>query len=192
MTEFQQKSCVLIKSFLDPQSVQTVSRYMEYAITGDAYNCPEDTWSKYSRYADPLIETILYNSKAEVEQITGLSLNPTYSFSRVYVKNDVMPKHVDRPSCEVSLTVNVATVGEKWPIWMQVPGQDPVSITLEPGDAVVYKGCEVQHWRETAVNTEITAQFMLHYVNKNGPFAGYKFDARPKLGLPTSSRLRSI
>lgn len=192
MTKFQEKSCVLIKGFLDPQSTQTVSRYMEYAVNNNTYNETIDCWSRYQRYADPLMETILYNSKEEVENITGLLLDPTYSYSRVYVKNEQMSKHVDRPSCEVSLTVNVATIGEKWPIWMHVPGQEPISMTLEPGDAVVYKGCEVQHWREPAVNTELTAQFMLHYVNKNGPFASYKFDARPKLGMPISSRLRSI
>jgi len=192
MTEFQQKSCVLVKGFLNPQFVQTVSRYMEYAVKGETYTHPKNGWSKYARYADPLMETILYNSKEEVENITGISLDPTYSFSRVYVKNDSMPKHVDRPSCEISLTVNVATVGASWPIWMQVPGQEPVSMTLEPGDAVVYKGCEVQHWREPAVNTEIMAQFMLHYVNKNGPNASYKFDTRPGLGMALSSKLRSI
>jgi len=103
-----------------------------------------------------------------------------------------MPKHTDRPPCEISITVNVATKGELWPIWMEVSGQEPVSILLESGDAVVYKGCEVKHWREKALNTEITAQFMLHYVDKNGPNAAYKFDTRPGLGMPTSSRLRSI
>lgn len=192
MTEFQQKSCILVKGFIDPQAVQTLSRYMEYAVKNNEYNKLSDRWSKYARYADPLMETVLYNSKEEVEHITGLELDPTYAYARVYVKGDEMPKHTDRPSCEISITVNVATKGELWPIWMQVPGQEPISMVLEPGDAVVYKGCEVPHWREKAVNTDVTAQFMLHYVDKNGPSAGYKFDTRPSLGMPISSRLRSI
>ena len=55
---------------------------------------------------------------------------------------------------------------------------------LEPGDAVVYKGCEVVHWRGESVDTEVTAQFMLHYVDQNGPYAKFKFDTRSRLGIP--------
>jgi hypothetical protein len=71
---------------------------------------------------------------------------------------------------------------------MQVPGKEPVSYTLEPGDAVVYKGCEVTHWREKAVDTELNAQFMLHYVDQNGPNAKFKWDSRPSLGLPITTK----
>ena len=155
-------------------------------------NSVTDRWSKHAKYADPLMETILYNSKESVEEITGMALDPTYAYARVYFKNDEMPKHTDRHSCEISLTVNVATVGKKWPIWIHVSGQEPIAIALEPGDAIVYKGCEVSHWREKAVDMDITAQFMLHYVDKNGPYAKYKYDARPGLGMPISSRLWSF
>lgn len=184
MTEFQEKSYTVIKGFLDPQSVQTVSRYMEYAVKNGAYAKLSDGFSTYAKYADPLIETILYNSKEEIEKITGSVLHPTYSFARVYVRENELLPHTDRPSCEISVTVNVATVGKVWPIWMQVSGQHPVSFKLEPGDAVVYKGCEVKHWREKAVDTQINAQFMLHYVDQDGPHAAFKFDKRTSLGVP--------
>ena len=191
MTEFQKNSCVLVKGFIDPQSVQTISRYMEYSLKNNQYDRVSDNYSKFARYADPLMETILYNSKEEVETITGLSLEPTYAYARVYIKGDELPAHTDRPACEISLTVNIATVGKNWPIWMEVSGHAPISMLLEPGDAVVYKGCEVKHWREKAMDTELTAQFMLHYVDKNGPFTAYKWDTRPSLGYPTTAKMRS-
>lgn len=189
MTEFEQNSCVLVKGFIDPLSIQTVSRYMEYALKQNAMrrDVTADV-SSYARYADPLTETILQNSLEHMEEITGKSLYPTYSFSRVYVKGDVLKPHVDRPSCEVSVTVHVATSGEQWPIWMKVRGKEPVSFVLESGDAVVYKGCEVTHWRDVADKTEVNAQFMLHYVDQNGPHASYKFDKRPELGMASSAR----
>lgn len=189
MTEFERNSCVLVKGFIDPQGIQTVSRYMEYAFKQNALLREEDEAIKsYARYADPLTETILYSSLEHMEEITGKKLHPTYSYSRVYVKGDVLKPHVDRPSCEVSVTVHVATNGEPWPIWMKVRGKEPMSFTLEPGDAVVYKGCEVTHWRGVADKTEVNVQFMLHYVDQNGPNANYKFDTRPSLGLRQNSR----
>ena len=190
MTEFEKNSCVIVKGFLDPQGVQTVSRYMEYAFKqgGLKKDDTDPVAPSYARYADPLTETILYASLDHMETITGKKLHPTYSYSRVYLKGDVLNPHVDRPSCEVSVTVQVATNGEFWPIWMKVRGKEPVSFTLEPGDAVVYKGCEVTHWRDVADKTDVTVQFMLHYVDQDGPNANYKFDTRPSLGLLQNSR----
>jgi len=187
MTDFKTDSCVLLKSFLDPTGVNTVSRYMEYAVRQNCFKTDGKT-STYSRYADPLIETILYNSCAELEQVTELSLYPTYSYARVYLQGDKLEPHVDRPSCEISVSVHVATQGEAWPIWMKVVGKEPVSFILEPGDAVVYKGCEVTHWREEAVDTKLNAQFMLHYVDKSGPHAEYKWDKRFGIGSLITTR----
>jgi alkylated DNA repair dioxygenase AlkB len=184
MTDFDKAGCVLIKGFLDPQAIQTVSKYMEYALNqGFMDRVKKDVATSYARYADPLTEVILENSLSHVEEITGKKLFPTYSFSRVYVEGDVLYPHIDRESCEISVTVHVATVGKPWHIWMKPRGVEPMSFTLEPGDAVVYKGREVAHWREKAVDTDLSAQFMLHYVDQNGPYAGFKLDKRASLGV---------
>lgn len=194
MTDFQKNSCVIVKNFIDPVTVATISQYMENKVHLNEWHrrgndfTYNDAPSELSHYADPLIEALLQQSVPAVEEITGLELYPTYSFSRVYVKGDQLTPHVDRPSCEISATVNVATVGKPWPIWMKVPGKDPISIEMGPGDAVFYKGCEVTHWRDKMEETEVNVQFMMHFVDKNGPNASYKWDNRPSLGHPSSTR----
>lgn len=178
-----------IRNFMSPEDTSVVSRYMEYALKGGLYtNRGEGTEpsfnnpSQYARYADPLMEVILLNSKGAVEDIVGCELLPTYSYSRVYIEGDELERHLDRPSCEYSVTVNVACEGEPWPIWMQNRDGDPSKIILNPGDAVVYKGCDIHHWRNKMVHARVNAQFMLHYVDKNGPFADYQWDKRSGLG----------
>jgi hypothetical protein len=64
----------------------------------------------------------------------------------------------------------------------------PHAYTLNAGDAVVYKGCEAKHWRETFKSDQLNVQFMLHYVDKFGPHAGWKFDTRPNTGFPSETR----
>jgi len=186
--DFAQAKCKLLKGFLDVQSVQTISKYMEHSLRQNRQDSTDDESSLYKTYADPLIEVVLENVKDDVQLATGLDLIPTYSYSRVYVQGDELKPHVDRPSCEVSVTVHVATKGAPWPIWMKVPGKEPQMYVLEPGDAVVYRGCEVVHWREKAIETEVNAQFMLHYVDANGPYTAFKWDKRPSIGLPANSR----
>ena len=107
---------------------------------------------------------------------------------RVYQPGEELAPHVDRPSCEISVTVNVASKGTPSPIWMHYKDNEPHAYTLNPGDAVVYKGCEAKHWRKPFKADQLNVQFMLHYVDKNGPHAGRKFDARPNLGFPSDMR----
>ena len=187
MNEFQRKGYMIVKGFFEPQAVSTISRYLEYKYKrypeiNDAANGLDES-STVAWYADPLIETILYNSTTEIEEITGLKLFPSYSYARIYLKGDELKPHIDRPACEISLTCQVATVGKSWPIHMQIPGKEPTVHHLEPGDVCIYKGCEVTHWRDKAVDTNINVQFMLHYTNKNGPNASHKYDGRLSLGL---------
>ena len=194
MTDFEKNKCTVVRNFIDPLTIATISQYMENKVRLKQWDIRKESFtyndspSQLSCYADPLIETLLQQCVPVVEEITGLDLYPTYSYSRVYLKGDELTPHVDRPSCEISVTVNVATVGKPWPIWMKVPGEEPIKIEMSPGDAVFYKGCEVTHWRDKMQDTDINVQFMLHFVNKNGPNASYKWDKRPNLGYLSLTR----
>lgn len=185
MTNFNDDGYVVVKNFLDPQSVATISQYLENSMNRypenyqTGYSDVSD--NKISWYADPLIQVVLKNSLHDVEEITNLQLFPSHSFTRIYQKGDELRPHVDRGECEISVTCHIATKGNPWPIYMKAHGKEPVIHYLAPGDACVYKGCEVVHWRNKAVDTDINVQIMLHYVNKNGPYADRKFDNRESL-----------
>jgi hypothetical protein len=144
--------------------------------------------SKLFYYADPLIEALMLACKAGVEEITGKELLPTYSYSRVYQPGEELVPHVDRPSCEISVTVNIATKGELSPIYMQYEDNPVEEHFLSPGDAVVYKGCEAKHWRKPLTPNQLNVQFMLHYVDKNGPKIEYAKDKRSAYGMSDKTR----
>lgn len=187
MTNFATDGIQILRGFLGFMEVNTMAQYMENRkkiSTGER----TDPVSKYSFYADPLTEVILVNALTNVEELTGKELYPAYSYARIYTRGDELKPHVDRPSCEISLTCNVSIDGEPWSIWCQAPGKAPVECVLHPGDAVLYMGCVINHWRKPLEHADYNAQFMLHYVDKNGPYADYKWDRRPSLGLPFSSR----
>lgn len=187
--QFEKYGCVLVEGFLDLLTVQTISMYMENKIRRNEWEMKEaDPVTKLSYYGDPLIETVLQASLPLVAETCGKELNPTYSYMRVYQPGEELEPHVDRPSCEISVTVNVASKGTPSPIWMHYKDNEPHAYTLNPGDAVVYKGCEAKHWRAPLKADQLNVQFMLHYVNKNGPHARCKFDTRPNLGFPSKAR----
>ena len=133
-----------------------------------------------SCYADPFMEALLEALIPRVNAMTGLGVKPTYSYFRVYKKGDVLLRHTDRPSCEVSLTLNLGQgAGPSWPIWTAKDNQTR-SLVLDPGDALLYKGLEVAHWREQ-FEGERLAQVFLHYVDERGPHSEWAYDKRGAL-----------
>ena len=131
----------------------------------------------YSHYADPVMETLLMKVLPVMKRETDLDLIPTYSYARIYKQGDILKRHKDRPSCEISTTIHLG--GTKWPIFI-----DDTKVLLEVGDMLVYSGCELEHWREP-LEGNTCAQVFLHYNHVNGPFAEKnRFDKRPMLGIP--------
>jgi hypothetical protein len=111
------------------------------------------------------------------EELTDLRLFPTYSYFRVYKRGDILVRHTDRPSCEISVTLCLGYEADRpWPILLDGP-ERVSAIELTPGDALLYRGIECTHWREP-MEGERAAQAFLHYVDQNGPYAEWKFDKR--------------
>ena len=152
----------------------------------------------YAHYADMAMETILDVLTPKMSKLTKLNLTPTYSYARIYKYGDILHRHKDRPSCEISGTMNLG--GDDWPIYLEPDpkkgGEKPgvgyvsdntkgVRVDLKPGDMLVYSGCELEHWREKFKGKECV-QVFLHYNNRKTPGAkDNMFDKRPHLGLPS-------
>ena len=140
----------------------------------------------YSHYADIAMETLMLKCQPAMEKITQLKLTPAYSFARIYKNGDVLKKHKDRFSCEISTTMNLG--GDPWPIYLEPSGKEGlkgIKVDLKPGDMLVYRGCELEHWRNKFKGTECI-QVFLHYNNNKTPGAKEnRFDRRPHLGLPS-------
>ena len=108
----------------------------------------------YSHYADMVMETLLMKVLPRMQEETGLQLIPTYSYARAYKKGDELKRHKDRPSCEISTTINLG--GDPWPIFIDGTGANSVideyknihkpnapkgtKVLLEVGYMLVYSG----------------------------------------------------
>ena len=167
-------------------------------ILGHYEGNDEQIPNTYSQYGNIAMETLMLKCQPEMEKVTGLKLYPAYTYARIYKKGDILKRHKDRFSCEISTTMNLG--GDDWPIYLEPdpkkggvkPGVGYVSdntkgvkVDLKPGDMLVYSGCELEHWREKFKGKECV-QVFLHYNNRKTPGAkDNMFDKRPHLGLPS-------
>ena len=140
----------------------------------------------YSVYGDTFMETLMMKVLPVMEKHTELKLLPTYTYTRAYKKGDILHRHKDRPSCQISTTLHLG--GNQWPIFIDPTGGDNVptgsQVDLKVGDMLVYSGCELEHWRE-AFKGNVCVQTFLHYNDADGRFGKENiFDKRPMLGIP--------
>ena len=168
-----------VASFLFDQKY--VSPFTEYWGVWNDHQAP----NTYSHYSDVAMETLLESLRVKMEKETGYKLNETYSYARIYKTGDVLARHKDRYSCEVSTTLNLG--GDPWPIYLDPTGkkgQAGIKVELEPGDMLIYSGCDLEHWREEFTGKNC-GQVFLHYNDaKKKTAKTNKFDGRPFLGLP--------
>jgi hypothetical protein len=145
----------------------------------------EQVPNTYSHYADLVMETLLLGLIPRMEKETGFKVYPTYSYARIYKNGDVLHRHSDRFSCEISTTLNLG--GDPWPIYLEPSGKKDMAglrIDLQPGDMLIYRGCDLEHWRE-AFEGQNCGQVFLHYNSQKSKDAERnKFDGRPMIGLP--------
>jgi len=155
-------------------------------IYGHYENENEQVPNTYCHYSDVAMETLLIKCQPGMEKATGLKLYPAYTYARIYKKGDILKRHKDRFSCEISTTMNLG--GDDWPIYLEPSGEvgkKGTKVNLKPGDMLVYRGCDLEHWRKP-FQGEVCYQVFLHYNNVKTPGAKHNmFDKRRHLGLPS-------
>ena len=152
----------------------------------------------YAKYADRFMEVLLVQTIDVMQKKTRLKLVPTYSYTRLYRTGNILNRHKDRPSCEISTTLCLG--GDNWPIYLDPTGENTVvdeykgiikpgapvgvEVNLKPGDMLIYSGCDLEHWRKP-FEGKLCGQVFLHYNHADGQFAKSNlYDKRPLLGIP--------
>lgn len=200
---FETNRYVHLEGFLDKKNCEELTHALKNEIKDRGWNdiqCPKSKSIRDSMTFDKLLVDLL----PYFEQASGLKLLPTYAYARLYEPGEILRIHRDRPSCEISATVTLGFDGDVWPIYIGKPSDIPTEcsridetdntiyadnvseIKMEVGDAMLYRGCEMYHWRDEYKEGKWQAQVFLHYVDANGPHKEWIYDKRGKLNLPVT------
>ncbi|HSF95844.1 MAG TPA: hypothetical protein VLA52_12535, partial [Thermohalobaculum sp.] len=99
-------------------------------------------------YAPAVTEFLLGKFAPAVEQAIGCRVFPTYSYLRIYKAGSRLARHTDRAACEFTLSLALGCDSPRpWPIGLET-AEGARSFTLAPGDALLFRGCELSHWRD--------------------------------------------
>lgn len=166
---------LIVRNFISKEEANNLAEEFLIAIKNNAgisdWLCPSSpAIYNFIPYVRILIKKI-----SEIESLIEEEILPTYAYGRIYRTNDILPRHEDHERCEISLTLNLQTIGEPWEIWIKTPNKEEVSVELNAGDAMLYLGCDAEHWRNP-FNGESCIQAFLHYVLSHGPKSHFALD----------------
>lgn len=177
---FEQNNYVILKDALTKEKAADLTKYMfdlyEQGKLVKDDQCPLSD----AIYGDPVFDDILQKFAKPIGDAVGKTLLPTYTYARIYRPGEILKRHKDRPSCEISATMTLGFDSKPiWPIFFNEEKEIPIS--LDVGELAVYKGCEIVHWR-TQFKGQWHVQVFLHYVDANGPYKDHHKDGRTEFG----------
>ena len=178
-------SIISVKNILNPVYLQQPIPWergkLDYVGPGLVEHTPEESQvnGSLARYNFPYFKHLHYDLKNKLEVILGEPLFPTYYYDRFYFKGNELSKHKDRPACEVSISVHCSTnLDYDWPIWFTDYEGNDIPLITKPGDGVIYKGCDLVHWRDPMKGNHKSYyhQIFFHFVRRNGPHVEHAYD----------------
>ena len=178
---FESNGYVVVKQFISKLMCDYIDENIKLLEAASSFDYGDTQVEKAFSAASPTItETLLDVVTPILSHQINCELYPTYSYLRIYMNGAVLEKHTDRNSCEVSATIPLSYDSPAiWPLFLET-SERGIRVELEPGDALIYKGIELPHWREPFAG-ERQVQVFLHYVRKDGEYSDFRFDKRPHL-----------
>jgi len=147
----------------------------------------------FSRHRHPKYKYAHSQIRIKLQKILGENLYNTYCYDRFYFEGQDLKRHVDREQCEISLTFQISSNSKNnWPIsFIDYKGIEH-SVSINDGQAILYKGHEILHWRDPLKSRHSFLrkslnklffkkddtyhhQVFFHYVRENGEFAHFAY-----------------
>jgi hypothetical protein len=108
---------------------------------------------------------------AIVSSIAGEPVKPSYVYVVSYQPGARLPRHTDRPQCEFSISLCLDFTPERegrtsWPLCFETePGT--LKIVQSLGEGLLYRGCELPHFRTMLPKNCTSTSIFFHYVHRD-------------------------
>lgn len=104
-----------------------------------------------------------------VSIIVGEEVHASYAYLGCYLAGSVLERHIDRPQCQYNLSIVFDMADEQgndvepWPIFLQLK-KKAIAINLGIGCGLLYRGTDIEHWREALPEGQRAIVCFFHFV----------------------------
>jgi hypothetical protein len=179
---------MVVESFIDPRLASILYNVLLLRQWRDESKHDTQVPEADSHWGDSTLDALLISLLPDVETTSSCALLPTYCYARLYLQGHSLPRHRDRAACEIAATIHLGHSGAKPPPIRFAPD---VAVSQQPGDAVIYLGDRIEHWRESFTGVNF-GQLFLNYVRADGTRQDHLYDGRRGAFPPSLSQTHGI
>ncbi len=124
---------------------------------------------RYFKHSEPMTVWLHQQLQRPIQELVAEPIKRSYAFLGGYVEGSDLKPHVDREQCEYTLSLTLdAHPGQRradaWPLGLQDRAGRTRWARLAPGDALLFKGRELSHFREPLGAGRRSTSAFLHFV----------------------------
>jgi hypothetical protein len=166
--QFCSEGYCTLPSLVSSAHVSALARYYRALIEcGEWARGDEQVMRRYGYHNETVARYFHHQLKDFVSRVVGEPVKPTYAYVSAYQEGAVLKPHVDREQCVFTLSLwvdeDTDAYAEPWPLWFHLD-HGKVAITQKSGDAVLFRGSDLPHWRNTPPTARASTTLLFHYV----------------------------
>lgn len=163
---------VSVPGLIHPFHLGALRRYYRYRTRNGYYLVgDEQVRRRFAAHNEGVARFVHNQLRHAISDIAAAVLTPSYAYFVSYLSGAELEEHVDREQCDYSITACIDASPEPrdespWPIKLR-SGDGPVAIHQRLGDALLYRGCRVPHFRDRLPPGFTSTSLLLHYVDES-------------------------
>jgi hypothetical protein len=169
---FRENGYVPLGHLIHPFNLAALRRYYRHAIRRGAIRLGDEQSSRrYVAHNESVARFFHHQIANAVSAIVGEAIKPSYVYLGSYLSGAELKKHTDRQQCEFSVTLCLdfspePDLATSWPLRLDTQ-KGSVKVYQALGDALVYRGTKMPHYRHVLAEGHTSTSIFFHYVPAN-------------------------
>ncbi|HUP94271.1 MAG TPA: hypothetical protein VM164_05140 [Burkholderiales bacterium] len=173
--EHDLKGHVVIQDLIHPLQRNAMQRYYRALVADGRLPLGDSQVAERFGLHSEVLANFLHPQLTDlISRVAGDEVKPSYVYFASYRPGADLPPHRDREQCEFSVSLLVDYSPDPdgscgWPLFMHHPAAPDIvhAADLGIGDALIYRGRELVHYREPLPAGHQSTSLFLHYVRKD-------------------------
>ncbi|MCW3818992.1 sulfotransferase [Micromonospora sp. DR5-3] len=166
--EFAAGDLCQVTGLVDEPQRRALDRYYETLIGTGGWPLGDDQVAgRYGWHNEPLSRFLHHQFVPLIGRLVGQPVRPSYSYVSAYRAGAVLNRHLDREQCEFTVSLLIAESGPVvaggWPLHFDTPA-GTLTLTQRPGEAVLFRGTRLPHYRPPLPDGNTHTSMLFHYV----------------------------
>lgn len=172
---FCQRRYTTVSGLIHAFQIDALRKYYRRLVrTGGMYLGDAQASCRYACHNEAVSRFFHHQLTDAISEIAGEKVKPSYTYVVSYQGGAELEPHTDREQCEFTLSILVDYPPERerespWPLCIQ-PGKRTVRVIQNVGDAILFCGRQLPHFRPKLAEGLTSTTVLLHYVRED--FAG--------------------